>query len=103
VEVRLADGALRYFITWGRIQDTVDPEPLQDLVMRHTTGFALRGDAVSAELCLLREARDAPYFYEALVHFGQQPIPFGRGYQRWRRRIGREMEAGKHLYFLGSP
>lgn len=103
VRVELLDGASRYFITWGRIQDTVDPGPLQDLVMRHAGDFSLRGNAVSAELCLLREARDAPYFYEALVWFGQQRIPFGRSYQRWRRRVEREMDTGKHLHYLGSP
>lgn len=33
VEVTLADGGLRYFVTWGRIQQTVDPEPVCKLVL----------------------------------------------------------------------
>jgi len=61
VEVRLADGGLRYFLTWGRIQDVVDPEPVCELVLRFSRGCALGGVPVSARVCdTLREAADSP-------------------------------------------
>lgn len=34
VEVALTDGGKRYFLTWGRIQDAVDPAPLCEVVLR---------------------------------------------------------------------
>lgn len=33
VEVRLADGQSRYFLTWGRIQQAADPGPVAALVL----------------------------------------------------------------------
>jgi hypothetical protein len=33
VEIRLATGENRYFLTWGRIQDAVEPKPLAELVL----------------------------------------------------------------------
>jgi hypothetical protein len=39
VRVDLVTGESRYFMTWGRIQDVVDPEPLEALVMRHASGY----------------------------------------------------------------
>lgn len=48
VEVRLADGARRFFVTWGRIQDPVDPDPVCAVVMRFARGCGLGGEAVTA-------------------------------------------------------
>ena len=106
VRVRLLSGEARYFITYGRIQDPVDPAPLEEIVLRQAGKYSLEGDAVSAELCTsLREASDEPRFYEALYIFSQEPIPFapGRKREKWRQRIDREMRGGKHLYYLGAP
>ncbi len=103
VRVNLSSGDARYFITYGRIQDAVDPGPLEEIVLRHAGKYTLGGDAVSAQLCgSLRDARDERYFYEALYIFSQEAVPFGRGYERWRRRMDQEMRSGKHPYFLGT-
>ncbi len=68
VAVDVDDGTTRFFITWGRIQSTVDPQPLEELVLRHAAGFDLGGTPVRARLCdTLQEARNEPYFFEALV------------------------------------
>jgi hypothetical protein len=34
VKIGLADGKIGYFLTFGRIQDVVDPEPVCGLVLR---------------------------------------------------------------------
>lgn len=102
IEVALEDGQHRYFMTWGRIQDTVDPTELENLVLRHSTKVDLGGIGRSARLCdTLSEASAAPYFYEGLLSFAHQPIPFGKGYSKWRKRRAEAQRTGQDIYFLG--
>jgi hypothetical protein len=101
VRVTLDSGVHRYFLTWGRIQDRVDPGQIEAIVLENATRYSLGGVPVSATLCLLREASHEPYFFEGLWSFANDGVPFGRGYNRWRRRIDKEMRNGSHLYFLG--
>jgi hypothetical protein len=107
VEVRLADGTNRYFLTWGRIQAAVDPEPVCDLVLRYSRSCSLGGEPVRARLCAtLREAADsaaAPCFYECFLHFAATPIPLGDDYARWRADTARAMEAGREIAYCGRP
>ena len=107
VEVELAAGELRYFITWGRIQDEVDPEPLAALMLEHSRRFSLGGPVQRARVCRsLREAADsrfAPYFYESLLVFARQPIPFGPDYQKWRADRAAAMAMGKEIGYCGEP
>ena len=105
VEVELAGGAKCYFLTFGRVQDAVDPEPVAKLVLTHARAFKIDGVVTSARVCsTLREAADstdAPYFYENLLRILNVVIPFGDQYAEWRARVGAEMQRGKHLYFCG--
>jgi hypothetical protein len=104
VEVNLPDGSVRYFVTWGRIQDSVDGGPVSDLVLK----FASHLDPVDARVCTtLREAAEspaAPYFYEALFDFAARgPIPYGDRYEDWRRERAAAMAAGREIYDCGGP
>lgn len=102
VELATLEGPVCYFVTWGRIQDTVDPEPLEHLIMSVPDHFALPGTPASARLCdSLRDAREAPFFYEALFEFAQKRIPFGSGYEKWRLRMDKLMQQGKEIYSFG--
>ena len=107
VEVRLADGGRRYFVTWGRIQDAVDPEPLCEVVLSAARHVSLRGEPVSARVCeTLREAAEsaeAPYFWECFFGFCQKPIPFGEHYQEWRKETDEAMRRGKQIAYCGAP
>jgi len=108
VEVRLADGRQRYFLTWGRIQDHVDPGPVCELVLRFSRSCSLGGVAVSARLCAtLREAADspdAPYFYECFLAFTSRPAPSGEeDYQAWKAAITEKMERGQEICYCGRP
>lgn len=70
--------------------------------MAVSTGLALPSNAVSARVCeTLQEAREAPLFYEALFDFAQKRIPFGDGYEAWRRERDALMRDGRELYFAG--
>jgi hypothetical protein len=104
VAVALDTDEERYFLTWGRIQDTVDPAPLAALVLEHSTGCTLGGKPVRARVChTLQEAAKETYFYECLFSMAQRPIPFGDGYAAWREERGRLMAEGRELWYLGRP
>jgi hypothetical protein len=102
VEVRLADGQHRHFLTWGRVQDAVDPKPLAEVVLRNAQRFSLGGEPISARVLPdLRPAASAPYFLECFFQMCQRPIPYGPDYDSWRERVAAEQEEGKALWFLG--
>ena len=107
IQVELANGTRRFFLTFGRIQDTVDPTAVCELVLAHAGQYTLGGEPVSATLCrTLREAatsEDAPYFYEGLLSLGRTAISFGDNYPTWRAQVAAEMQAGKYLYYCGTP
>lgn len=103
VEVKTDSGRSAFFVTWGRIQDAVDPGPLEELTQRIATRFSIGGRPVSARVCAnLREAARQPDFYEALLTFAQKPIPYGEGYDEWRRETADKMAEGREFYFLGT-
>ena len=61
VELTTADGHVCYFITWGRIQSRVEPEPIEQLILSVADHFAVRGTPEKARLCWsLQDAREAP-------------------------------------------
>jgi hypothetical protein len=107
VEVQLEGGSVRFFITWGRIQDAVDPGPLEALVLKHSSSCSLGGVPRVARVCgALREAADsdsAPYFYESLMRFSRDSIPFGSAYQTWRVQTSAAMNVGEHIAYCGDP
>lgn len=103
VRLTLASGEQRFVVTWGRNQDAVDPGPVEQIVLERSSGFSLGSEAVRAEVCAtLQEARDQPYFFEALFDFSHRRIP-DDGHEAWRSEIDRRMRAGKELYYLGRP
>jgi hypothetical protein len=103
VEVKTDSGRSGFFVTWGRIQDAVDPQPLQELALRVATRFAIGGRPVSARVCAsLHEAAAQPYFYEALLTFAQMPIPYGERYDEWRQENAKTMQEGREFCFLGT-
>ena len=104
IAVELENGAKRFYMTWGRIQHPIDPEPLEQLVLRHCIKSDLGGKPLNARLCrTLQEASHAPYFYEAFFSFNQTQIPSGEQYEAWRRELNERMQRGEELYYLGNP
>ena len=102
IRVRLSSGESRYFLTWGRIPEAVDPEPLLSIVRNNLHRFALGGAPELVELCpTLQDAAGAPYFFEALFTMSQRPIPFGTGYKAWRKRIQAALKNGQEIHYLG--
>jgi hypothetical protein len=107
VEIGLKDGSSRFFVTWGRIQEPVDPGAVCELVMRHASEAMLGGEPVAAKVCpTLRGAAEssaAPYFFDALVKFSRQGIPHGDDYEPWRRERAAAMASGLEIYYCGTP
>ena len=72
--------------------------------MRVATQFSIGGRPLSARVCAsLREAASQPHFYEALLTFAQQPIPYGDGYDKWRREKAEDMEEGGRVFSAMDP
>ena len=101
VKVTDEEGGLHYFITWGRIFDAVDPQPLLEAITPHLSVFGIKNLTGISLCCSLREASSQPYFYEALFVFGQKKIPFGKRYECWRKKQKKAIKKGKEIYYLG--
>jgi hypothetical protein len=70
-------------------------------VLRHARQFSLGGQPVEAQICAtLREAADAPYFYECLLSFARRPSP--DDHDRWRTRIAKAIELGREVSYCGG-
>jgi hypothetical protein len=106
IAVRVRDSKRRkhYFVTWGRVLDPLHPKSVESLVRKYAPQFGISGN-VAVQVCSsLRDASRAPYFFEALVAIGREPIPFGkRTYETWRRRVAKRMLSGKDLIYCGRP
>jgi hypothetical protein len=97
----LSSGEDRYFLTWGRLFDAVEPQGLIDAVRPHVTRMA-RGEVSTLEVCdSLQDASGEPYFYEGLFAFCQTPIPYGSHHEEWVSDMRERVTAGKEIYFLG--
>lgn len=104
LKVTLTNGEARYFMTWGRVFDPVDPAPLQDAVWNQLHRFQIPTSPKSIAVCdSLQEAAGERYFYEALVKFCQLPIPFGSRYRIWATAARRRILKGQDISYLGSP
>lgn len=104
VAIELENNTRRFFLTWGRIQDIVDPVPLEQLIFRFSTNFGLGGKPTKAHICKsIQEASHEPFFYEVFFSMCQKPIPFGEQYTSWRAEMNRRMQLGDEIYFLGNP
>jgi len=64
VELELANGQHRYFVTWGRIQDPVDTKPLCTLIMRHAREWS----RIEAWLASVRATPDPELATELLAN-----------------------------------
>jgi hypothetical protein len=104
IEIKLNTGAKRYFLTWGRIQDNIDPTKIEKTILRYSKNFDLGGRPTKAKLCPnLQKAKNEPYFYECFFEMCQEIIPFGKNtYEQWRKEMNSKMQVGKEIYYLGK-
>jgi hypothetical protein len=102
VEVQLESGARRHFLTWGRIQDAVDPRPLARLVLKHAHHFGpMDGVPMSSRvLWSLHPALQAPEFFECFFEMCQVKIPTGDDYEAWRMSMDAAMQRGEQFRYL---
>jgi hypothetical protein len=93
------------FLTWGRVFDPTNPEPLKEAVaLAAAEKFGFK-DIASIDVCeCLQEVSDHKYFYEGIIAFSGKPVPSGREkYRAWAARMRRGIKTGKELYLLGAP
>ena len=102
ITLELESGSKLYLLTWGRIQDAVDPAPLENLVFEQSVNRVFGEKLVRAHLCRsLQEAAQEPFFYEYFFSMCQKKIPFGNEHHQWRQEMDGKMRSGKELYYLG--
>jgi hypothetical protein len=102
VAVRHGKSEVVHFLTWGRIFDVVDPTEVENLVEKFAPAYGLTKIKSVRVLQSLQGASSSPYFYEGILHFAHSGIPFGTtSYPKWRAKVKKEMQAGRHLYFCG--
>jgi len=90
------------FMTWGRLFDPVDDAEFLDIIELHSSMFA-GGPARNLKVCnSLLEVSKYEYFYEALLHYAWNKIPFGENWNEWRSaRREALIKSGADIYFLG--
>ena len=72
-------------------------------IREQASGPSLGGEVEDVSVCAtLQEARDAPYFYEGLIHFAWERPAYGEGYERWRAAKAAAIREGKEVYDLGD-
>jgi hypothetical protein len=73
------------------------------VVRPHLRWPGQRGEIVEVDICSsLQEASTQPYFYEGLLWLGQTRIPFGDGYEDWKRAKRDGLTEGRELFDLGD-
>lgn len=103
VKITLESGKTRYVLTWGRIPEAIDPQPLEQLIRDNLKSLSLGGVPVAVKLCdSLQEAAKERYFYESFFAMCQITIPFGPGYREWVTETFEQMKAGHEIYYLGN-
>jgi hypothetical protein len=89
-------------MTWGRVFDAIDEEPLIAAVKPHLAGFGLNS-VKSVDLCTsLQAISTAEYFYEGLLYFMNAGITYGKGYEKWAHDRRSEIESGREIYCVGK-
>jgi hypothetical protein len=73
IRARTDQGQVRYWRTWGRLFDPVEPDPMIAAVRPHLRWSDKQGEIVEITICVsLQEASDQPYFYEGLFWLGRR-------------------------------
>lgn len=92
---------LYYFLTWGRIFDSIDESEIIKALQSNLSKFGIK-NASSIKVCAsLKDALNAKYFYENYFLMCQKGIPFGSRYSNWKKEMARKIKNGKEIYFLG--
>jgi hypothetical protein len=99
IRLRRKDGSSYGLLAWGRIFGALEEVPLTDAAGRFSKKAA--DEVVTAEVCeALSSVANAKYFYEGLLFFAWQPIPFGPEYEAWRAERRQEYLDGTGDFFL---
>jgi hypothetical protein len=93
-------GKRHFFVTWGRVFDSVDPQPLLNAIRPALPRFGL-STIRRLEVCsTLQEASEQPYFFEALLAFSQKRIPSGKARRAWSALVASRLQLGKTFIIL---
>jgi hypothetical protein len=104
VAIKVVDHAEKkhFFLTWGRVFDAIDEEPLLAAIEANLSMWGVR-KARSLEVCdSLQEAASERYFFEAFFMMSQERIPFGPKYKSWQASKRKRIKKGEDIRYLGK-
>lgn len=102
VEVKTDSGRSGFIVTWGRIQDAVDPRPLQELTLRVAIRFSLGESRVRSGLRESRGSRGSTRPLRGTADVGSEADPIWRGIRRVAAGEGEEYGGGTRVLLLGG-
>jgi hypothetical protein len=102
IKVVEKSGMDHFFLTWGRIFDSVDGESLLAAVRPNLPKWGIYSARSLAVCYSLRDAASEPYFYEALFMMTQERIPFGPKYKSWQSKKRKQIRKGDEIHYLGK-
>lgn len=102
VALTLREGGMRYFLVY---EIDLDSDAVEAAVLKLAHRSDYGGPPLAATVCTtLQEASGEPYFFESLFEMTRDAVsPSSWRYGRWKRRIARDMDEGREIWFLGHP
>lgn len=102
VALKLSDGGTRYFLVY---EIDLDAGTVEAAVLKAAKRSDFGGPPLEATVCTtLQEASGEPYFFECLFEMTRDAVPPSSWkYARWKRRVARDIDEGRGLWFLGRP
>lgn len=89
------------FLTRGRLWDQIEDHDVLRVVKAHLRECGIEHPS-EVHLCdSLRDVGSATYFFEGLINFAREPIPFGPEYEDWKNLKKAALESGKDIYYVG--
>ena len=103
-DLKMGDGSSRrrWYLTWGRTFEPVDPTQLIECVRAFVLANWQVAEADVRVCESLAAARDAKYFYDGLIYFARLSASAGYGTVQWIEEERARMLTGKSMYLAGD-
>jgi len=102
IKVTYGKGKKQFFLTWGRTFDRVDHVQLLKAVSKNLKKFGIENIKKISLLDSLKEVLTERYFFEGYFLMAQKKIPFGSGYNRWRKAMSKKISQGHEIYKISD-
>lgn len=102
IKVTHGKGKKDFFLTWGRTFDPVEHAQLLHAVGKNLKKYGIKNIKKLLLLDSLKEVFRERYFFEHYFLMAQKKIPFGKGYNRWRKAMNKKITQGYEIYKISD-